>query len=99
MALDDYFESEVGIAVAATAVLLSPRVRGLVRKGVVTALAGAIRAGDVVAHGTRNLQEEAKHVTRLGTAANQTAGDAVDESRATSPARTAGRAGRQRTEQ
>ncbi|MBV9279583.1 MAG: hypothetical protein JOZ41_05840, partial [Chloroflexi bacterium] len=45
MALEDYFESEVGIAVAATAVLLSPRVRGLVRKGVVTALAGAIRAG------------------------------------------------------
>jgi hypothetical protein len=99
MALEDYLDSEVGIAVAATAVLLSPKVRGLVRKGIVSVLAGAIKAGDVVARGTRNMQEEAKHVTRFGAAPEETAGDAVDETSTTSPTRTPSRARQQMTEQ
>jgi hypothetical protein len=99
MALDDYLDSEIGIAVAATAVLLSPRVRGLVRKGIVSVLAGAIKAGDVVARGTRNMQEEAKHVTRFGAAAEETAADTVDETRTASRTRTARRARQQKTEQ
>ena len=41
-------EREVGAAVAATAVALSPRARRLVRQGAVYGLAGAIKAGDVV---------------------------------------------------
>jgi hypothetical protein len=87
MALEDYLDSEVGIAVAATAVLLSPRMRGLVRKGIVSVLAGAIKAGGVVARGTRNMQEEAKHVTRFGAAPEETTGDAEDETNTTSRAR------------
>ena len=35
MAVEDFFEPEVGIAVAATAALLSPRVRGALRQGAV----------------------------------------------------------------
>jgi hypothetical protein len=48
MALDDYMESEVAIAVAATATLLSPRVRRVLRSGAVYGLAGALIAGDAV---------------------------------------------------
>jgi hypothetical protein len=48
MALDDYMESEVAIAVAATATVLSPRVRRVLRSGAVYGLAGALIAGDAV---------------------------------------------------
>jgi hypothetical protein len=41
-------EREVGAAVAATAVALSPRARRIARQGAVYGLAGAIKAGDVV---------------------------------------------------
>jgi hypothetical protein len=46
MAVDDYLESEVAAAAAATAVLLSPRVRGVMRKGLVYGTAGLMTAGD-----------------------------------------------------
>ena len=96
MALEDYFESEVGIAVAATAVVLLPQVRGLVRKGIVSVLAGAIKAGDVVARGTRNMQEEAKHVTRFGAAPEEAAGGTGSETSTTPPTRPARRSGKQK---
>jgi len=48
MALEDFVDSEVGIAIAATAVALSPQVRGVVRKGLVYGLAGALMAGDAL---------------------------------------------------
>ena len=48
MALDDFFEAEVGVAVAATALLASPRVRKALRRGAVYGVAGALRAGDAV---------------------------------------------------
>jgi hypothetical protein len=41
-------EREVGIAIAATAATMSPKVRDVVRRGAVYGLAGAMRAGDVV---------------------------------------------------
>jgi hypothetical protein len=44
-ALEDYFESEVAIAAAATAAVLSPRVRGVLRTGAVYGLAGVLMAG------------------------------------------------------
>ncbi len=53
MALDDFLESEVAVAVAATAAVLSPRVRGVLRRGAVYGLAGALIAGDAVASATR----------------------------------------------
>jgi hypothetical protein len=49
MVLDDYLESEVALAVAATAAVLSPRLRGVLRSGAVYGLAGALIAGDAVA--------------------------------------------------
>jgi hypothetical protein len=49
MALEDFVESEVAIAVAATATVLSPRVRRVLRSGAVYGLAGALVAGDAVA--------------------------------------------------
>jgi hypothetical protein len=55
MALDDYLESEVAIAVAATAVALSPRVRRLVRRGAVYGVAGALKASDVVSAAARGV--------------------------------------------
>lgn len=48
MDLDDFLESEVAIAVGATAAVLSPRVRGLLRSGAVYGLAGVLIAGDAV---------------------------------------------------
>ena len=48
MALEDYLESEVVVAVAATAAVLSPRVRGALRRGAVYGLAGVLRAGDAI---------------------------------------------------
>ena len=40
MAAEDFFESEVALAAAATAAVLSPRVRGILRQGVVYGVAG-----------------------------------------------------------
>lgn len=52
MALDDFSEDyltpEVGIAVAALAAVLSPQVRGVLRRGAVYGLAGVLKAGGVI---------------------------------------------------
>ena len=48
MAIEEYLESEVAVAVAATAVALSPRARHVLRRGIVYGLAGALKAGDAI---------------------------------------------------
>ena len=48
MALEDFLESEVAIAVAATAALSSSRVRRVLRRGAVYGLAGVLLAGDAI---------------------------------------------------
>lgn len=53
MGLDDYVNAETGLVGAATAAAVSPRARELMRRGVVYGLAGAMRAGDVVAAAAR----------------------------------------------
>lgn len=55
MALDDYFESEVAVAVAATAAVMSPQVRNLLRCGAVYGLAGVLMVGDAVSSAARNV--------------------------------------------
>ena len=55
MALDDYLESEVVVAVAATAAIMSPRARKLLRRGAVYGLAGVLMAGDAVSSAARNI--------------------------------------------
>lgn len=66
MALDDYADSEIAIAVAATAVVFSPRIRRYLRKGAVYGLAGVLMASDAVsgfargaAQGVRQVAESA----------------------------------------
>ena len=54
MALDDFLESEVAVAVAATAAVLSPRARRLLRSGAVYGLAGVLIAGGAVSSVARN---------------------------------------------
>ena len=46
MALEDWLESEVAVAVAATTVVLSPKARRVVRRGAVYAVAGALKASE-----------------------------------------------------
>ena len=55
MAREDYLESEVAVAVAATAVALSPRARRLLRRGAVYGIAGALKATDVVTAAARGV--------------------------------------------
>jgi hypothetical protein len=48
MALEDYWEPEVGVAVAVTAALASPKMRAYLRRGAVYGLAGVLKIGDAV---------------------------------------------------
>jgi hypothetical protein len=48
MQLDDYVEPEVGVAIAAVAVILSSRLRQVVHRGAVYGVTGALAAGDAV---------------------------------------------------
>jgi hypothetical protein len=85
MAVGDFMESEVGIAVATTAVVLSPRVRGLARRGLVLGLAGMMKAADAVGGAARSVGQEAQ---------SQAGADGAPDARADSPKdRSASRAG------
>ncbi len=81
MALEDYFETEVGVAVAATAALFSPRVRKVLRRGAVYGVAGALMASDAVvgfAKGVgRGAQQAAASATKTAETAPQAAGTAA----------------------
>jgi hypothetical protein len=66
MAVEDYMEAPVGVAVAATAMLLSPRVRNVVRRGVVYGVAGAMRAADAATSAARTVAQEAQSATDGG---------------------------------
>ena len=82
MALGDFFDAEVGIAVAATALATSPQVRNTVRRGMVFGLAGMFKAGDVLGSAARGMAQSAQETAQRG------AGVARD---ATADARTGGR--------
>jgi hypothetical protein len=70
MALDDYVEPEVAVAVAVTAAVLSPPVRKVMRKGAVYGMAGLLMAGDA-------LSAFAKGAMRGAQQAANAAGNAV----------------------
>jgi hypothetical protein len=55
MALDDYFDSEVVVAVAATAAALSPGFRRVLRRGAVYGVAGVLKATDVATAAARGV--------------------------------------------
>jgi hypothetical protein len=55
MEVDDFVEPEIAVTAAVTAALFSPKVRGLLRKGLVRGLAGAMIVGDTVTSFTRSV--------------------------------------------
>lgn len=79
MALEDYLESEVVVAVAATAALFSPRARKVLRRGAVYGVAGALMAGDAVSSAVRNA---APGVQQAAASAANVVEDAAQRARA-----------------
>lgn len=59
MDAEDFLEPEVGVAVAVTAVVCSPRLRKTLRKGLVYGLAAALTAGDAMAEAGRSVKTAA----------------------------------------
>jgi hypothetical protein len=57
MALEDWLESEVAVAVVATTVALSPKARRVLRRGAVYAVAGALKATDVATAAARGVAQ------------------------------------------
>ena len=72
MALDDYLDPEVAIAVAVTAAVASPPVRKALRKAAVYGLAGILTAGDRIATVSRSIAESAQQTA--APAASETQG-------------------------
>lgn len=66
MAIEDFFDAEVGIAVAVTALATSPQVRNTVRRGVVYGLAGILRAGDAMGAAARGVAQTAQETAQSG---------------------------------
>jgi hypothetical protein len=83
VALDDFLESEVAIAVAATATLLSPRVRRVLRRGAVYGLAGAFIAGDAVASAARGAGRGAQQAASSAGGAARSAAERARGARST----------------
>jgi hypothetical protein len=74
MALEDFVDPEVGIAVAATALIASPKARGAVRRGLVYGLAGLMRMGNTVSVAARGVADSAQQATTSATNMVQEAG-------------------------
>ena len=70
MAAEDYLDAHVAVAVAATAAILSPRVRTVLRRGAVYGVTGVLMAGDAIS----GLARDAKAATAMpgGSGAPQT---------------------------
>jgi len=62
MALDDFMEPEVGVAVVVTAAVASPRVRKAIRQGLVYGLAGLLMAGDKLKSAASGVAQKAREV-------------------------------------
>lgn len=71
MALDDYLEPEVAIAVAVTAAVASPSVRKVMRRGIVYGLAGLLVAKDKAMTVAQGIAEGARQVTTNETSAEK----------------------------
>ena len=81
MALEDFLDSEVAVAVAATAALASPRVRGVLRRGAVYGLAGLLTAGNMISSFARSTVRFAHGAQHGSTTAAQGLQDIIDHSR------------------
>ena len=63
MAMDDFLEPEVAVAVAVTAAVASPPVRKALRRGVVYGLAGLLMAGDRISAAARDIAQKSQPST------------------------------------
>ena len=64
MDFEDFLEPEVGVAAAVVAVVASPQVRRVVRRGAVLGLAGVLMAGDAVTSFARGLSHSAQQMAQ-----------------------------------
>jgi hypothetical protein len=71
MAVDDFMEPEVAIAVAVTAAVASPPVRKVLRRGLVYGLAGLLTAGDKLAGAAREIANSARQTAASAGVAGQ----------------------------
>jgi 2-polyprenyl-6-methoxyphenol hydroxylase-like FAD-dependent oxidoreductase len=84
MELDDFAQTEVGVAVAVTAVATSPSIRKTLRKGAAYGLAGVLLAGDAAHRFVNAIAKGARHASGTQTkvievvAVDTTASGAVD---------------------
>ena len=78
MALKDYTDSHVAVAVAATAMVCSPRMREMLRRGAVHGVAGALMAGDAVASFARGVGRGAQQAAASAPAVMEAATDGAE---------------------
>jgi hypothetical protein len=71
MALDDFMEPEVAVAVAVTAAVASPPVRRVLRRGVVYGLAGLLMAGEKISAAARGIAHGAQQAAAQARSDNQ----------------------------
>ncbi len=85
MALEDYMEPEVGVAVALTAAIASPGVRNVLRRGAVYGLVGILMAGDAVSTLAQGVKRGVQQAAPADAPETGTPGMAADEASATVP--------------
>lgn len=66
MAAKDLMKPQVAVAVAVTAAISSPRIRRLVRRGMVYGVAGALMAGDAISLAARSAALAARKAAASG---------------------------------
>jgi hypothetical protein len=81
MALDDFLEPEVAVAVAVTAAVASPPVRKVIRRGVVYGLAGLLVAGDKISSAARGIAHSAQETIAHSGATSEQTGQATPATR------------------
>jgi hypothetical protein len=64
--MGDLFEKEVGLAVAATAALMSERARRVLRRGAVYGIAGAMSVGETVTSAARSVGRDSERESSDG---------------------------------
>ncbi len=70
MNLKHYKDPHIAVAVAATAVVCSPKARAVLRRGAVYGLAGALRAGDALAAFARGVGRGVQEAAASGAEAS-----------------------------
>jgi hypothetical protein len=79
MALDDFLEPEVAVAVGVTAAVMSPGVRKVLRRGAVYGLAGALMLGDKLAVVARGVSERARNLAASASNGDQPTASPADK--------------------